>query len=256
MSAALTIMRAIRVLLLVIWLWVVPTMLASAAIVALITVPLTIWHWPWFVWVFISPTLYLVWLVSLLYLCAPSARKLAQRFPKPRYANLPQDTKKLTGMGMRGLRYFMVHSLPLVGLLEQSPWGRKLVIRAYGPTSHIGAGSQVFGKVQDPDLVEVGAGAIIGAEAAIAAHAWTALPNGKSVYVTAPVKIGASSTVGAGSIVSYGCTVGENAVIEPMSYLEPFTEVPAGEVWGGQPASFKRKRSRVAQTGVVKDAAR
>jgi len=36
--------------------------------------------------------------------------------------------------------------------------------------------------------------------------------------------------------------IGENAVVESGSVVAPFTHIPAGEVWGGNPAGFRRKR--------------
>jgi carbonic anhydrase/acetyltransferase-like protein (isoleucine patch superfamily) len=118
---------------------------------------------------------------------------------------------------------------------------------------HIGQEAQIFGTLADPDLTEVGDRAVVGAGALIAAHTWTALPNGRRVYVTAPIKIGARANVGAGTLVTYGCVIGDDTLIEPMSYLPPFTEVPAGEVWGGRPAAFQQKRTRLRKTGEVAD---
>jgi carbonic anhydrase/acetyltransferase-like protein (isoleucine patch superfamily) len=88
---------------------------------------------------------------------------------------------------------------------------------------------------------------VIGADSVIAAHAWSALPNGKLIYVSAPVKIGSRVTIGASSIVNYGCVIGDDSLIEPMSYVAPMTEVPPGEIWGGAPAIFQRKRGRTGK---------
>jgi acetyltransferase-like isoleucine patch superfamily enzyme len=100
----------------------------------------------------------------------------------------------------------------------------------------------------DPDLTEIGDHAVLGAAVAIAAHFGKATPDGKLIYITAPVKIGARATVGAFTIVSLGCIVGEDAIIEPQSYLPPYTQVPANEVWGGRPAVFLRHNSKSAES--------
>src|SRR5262249_38521468 len=84
--------------------------------------------------------------------------------------------------------------------------------------------------------------AIIGIGAGISAHLWMTSPSGKRIYITAPVKIGKRVFVGGGALVMLGCTIGEDAVVQPCSYLPPHTEVPPGEIWGGNPASFQRKR--------------
>jgi carbonic anhydrase/acetyltransferase-like protein (isoleucine patch superfamily) len=247
-------MRIVRVILVMIWLWVWPATLAATAVGLLVAAPSLAWHWPWFVWFPFLPVLYLCWLVLFLYFCAPGIRR-SGRFPKPRHAVQPGAGRKMVMVGMRGLRGLLISSLPLVPLLRQSEWGRRLVIRAYCPSLNIGKGARIFGTIWDPDLTEVGERAVIGAGATIAAHAWTVLPNGKTVYVTAPVKIGARANVGGGSLVYYGCVIGEDTLIEPMSYLPPFTEVPAGEVWGGRPASFQQKRSHLRKAGAAADPA-
>lgn len=244
-------MRFVRGFLVIIWLWVLPGTLAATAVGLVMAIPSLAWHWPWFVWIPLLPALYLAWLVLFLYFCAPGIRRSGARHPKPRYG----VGRKLAMVGLRGLRGILISSLPLVPLLRQSGWSRKLVIRAYCPTLNIGEEAQIFGTLWDPDLTEVGERAVIGAGAMIAAHAWTALPNGKLVYVTAPVKIGARANVGAGTLVNYGCVIGDDTLIEPMSYLPPFTEVPAGEAWGGRPASFQQKRTRLRKTDEVADPA-
>jgi FkbH-like protein len=49
-------------------------------------------------------------------------------------------------------------------------------------------------------------------------------------------------TLGGASRVALGCVIGDDAILEPDSALPPFTNVPAGEVWGGNPARCVRKR--------------
>src|SRR5262249_20898923 len=60
--------------------------------------------------------------------------------------------------------------------------------------------------------------------------------------VSAPIQIGRRVTVGGGSRVSLGCVVGDDAVIESGAVLPPFTVVPEGEVWAGNPVCCQRKR--------------
>ncbi|MBV9507554.1 MAG: hypothetical protein JO323_21375 [Acidobacteriia bacterium] len=236
------------VLLAAIWIWLLPATLAAAAVgllVWLINLPA---HWPWFVWLLLSPTLYTCWLVAFLTFCALSMRRLGKHTAKPKYLRLPGDNPKGAALLLAAAnRRFLVSSLPLVPVLELSEFGKKLVMRTYAPSVNIGAGSQIAGSLRDPELTEIGPGTVIGAGVAIAAHAWTALPSGKMVYVTAPVKVGARVTVGGGAIVSYGCVIGDDAIIEPLSYLAPHTEVPPGEIWGGTPAIFQRKRANTGR---------
>jgi hypothetical protein len=227
-----------------IWLWVLPATIAMAVLAALLAVLNLTGRWPWFVWLLLLPTLYAVWLVLFLLFCVPMMRRLGTRFPKPSKATIPGPgaERQLRAVVASSLRMRVITSLPLVAVLQQSGWGRNLVMRGYAPAVHMGKGVQMAGQLMDPDLTEVGDFALIGAGAMIAAHLWTILPTGKRLYFTSRVKIGARATVGGGSIVSCGCTIGEDAVIEPQSYLAPFTEIPASEIWGGRPAVYVRTR--------------
>jgi hypothetical protein len=243
-------MSLILFLLAAIWLWVLPATLAAAVVwllVVLISLPA---RWPWFVWLLLSPTLYACWLLSFLGFCNASMRNIGKRRPKPPFVKLPgDDRRQAILLVVSNLRMFLVGSLPLVPVLELVDWGKKLVMRAYSPSVKVGGGAQIAGSLRDPDLTEVGPGTIIGAGVAIAAHAWTTLPSGKVVCVTAPVKVGARVTVGGGSIVSYGCVIGDDVIIEALSYVEPLTEIPPGEIWGGTPAVFRRKRPGMRKDG-------
>jgi acetyltransferase-like isoleucine patch superfamily enzyme len=245
--------KFLRLMLLLVWLWVGPATVAAAVVAALVAIPSLAWQWPWFVWLPIAPSLYLGWLILFLGFCGASMRRMHTRRPKPRYAVWPRDGAKVALSTLGGVRRQLVSGLPLTPLLQHSAWGRKLVMRASSGAVHIGEGVQIAGHVSDPDLTEIGDGVIIGANALIAGHAWTALANGTFVYISSPVKIGARANVGAGTLVHYGSVIGEDALIEPMSYLPPFTEVPAGEVWGGRPAAFQQKRTRLRKTGEVAD---
>jgi hypothetical protein len=240
-------MKFILGLVLVFWLWFVPAMLAAAVVALLIAI--SGGRWPWFVWVLATPYLYSLWLVAFLFFCGLGMRRMGRRHPKPRRS----------AAGDRGLftiiacnyRLRIIDSLPLAGWMRNFPPMRDLVMRAYAPSVHVGKGAQVAGLLWDPDLIELGDQAIIGAQAAVSAHLLTTLPTGKQLYFTSVVKIGSRASIGAGAIVSMGCTIGEDAVLEPLSFLPPFTEIPAGEVWGDRPARFQRKRAEGRSRPVV-----
>jgi len=121
-------------------------------------------------------------------------------------------------------------------------------MRSYSPSFHIGKKAIVMGRLTDPDLTTIGEYATVGLDATITAHLWLILPSGKREYLTAPVKIGKHSLIGGGAGVMPGCTIGEYAIIQPGSLVQPYTAVPAGEIWGGNPASFQAKRN-----GIQKD---
>jgi hypothetical protein len=227
-----------------IWAWGVPATLAAGVVALFVELINLLGGAPWYVWLLLSPSLYILWLISFLFFSGKMMRGMGRRFPKPRSAIIPGTPfGKLRTVFFGMLRKGVIESLPLVPLLEDGYWGRDLVIRAYSPSLHIGNGAQVAAKLTDPDLIEVGELAILGGGATIGAHYWYNLPNGKRVLVTAPVKIGARAMVGGYCVVSMGCQIGEDAIIQPHSYLPPHTKVPAGEIWGGRPAVFIQKRT-------------
>jgi hypothetical protein len=233
------------------WAWVLPATVAAAVIVGLVATLSLAGRWPWFVWLLISPSLYLCWLILFLSFSALSIGRIGKRNPKPRYASIPGSERKLMIVRLCGLRRTMISTLPLAGILQHISGTRKLLLRAFSPSVHIGKGVQIFGIVADPDLIEIGDFTIIGGGAAISGHLWTILPNGKRVYVSAPVKIGARVLVGGGALVLCGCSIGDDAIIEPHSYLEPHTQVAAGEIWSGSPAIFRAKRTRFQETRAI-----
>jgi len=94
----------------------------------------------------------------------------------------------------------------------------------------------------DPDLTEVGVGAIVGSGVSVVAHSLTRNPDGTRLLTTAPIMIGPRVVIGGDSLISLGVTIGADAIIEPMSHVKASTRIPAGEVWGGVPAVFRRKR--------------
>jgi len=66
-------------------------------------------------------------------------------------------------------------------------------------------------------------------------------PSGDSKYWS-PVKIEDNAVIGGGATVIAGCTVGNLAVLGAGSVLT--RDVPAGEVWAGNPAKFMMSREQ------------
>ena len=208
---------------------------------------------PWY-WAFpFLPLIYIAWLTLFLLFCARNCERIGKRFPKPRYAVM--DVYRTGGEKNRGILTVMIcmtrricmSYLPLLPWLERTTGLRKLAMRAYSPSVHIGDGALLWGSILDPDLTDIGALAVIGNSAQVVAHLLTPRPDGSVVYASAPIKIGARATIGGSSYVSMGCVIGEGAVVEPMSYVAHFTNIPAGETWGGIPARCLRKRDEAAE---------
>ena len=233
-------MRVLVAILSLLWLFLLPATLAIAVIVGLAAVT---GGWAWYVWLLLTPALYVFWLILFLIFCAPMIRRIGRRFPKPRRATAgSKESKGLMTVSACSLRMHLILSLPMVPAMLHSVWGRKLVMLAYSPSIHIGKATQIGGRLTDPDLTEVGDYVIVGTGTTIAGHMWMTTPSGKREYFTAPVKIGNHAIVGGACGVMMGCTIGDYSVIQPLSYLAPHTQVPPGEIWGGNPACFQAKR--------------
>lgn len=210
-------------------------------------------------WMALAPVGYLAWLILFLLLSALDIRFSLRMFPKPgRLACRLDDPKSLLplrGIQLCYLRLAMLQTLPLARALQSVEFLQNLVFWSYAPTFRVGESAQVGGSlIYDPDLTEIAPGAILGANSAVVAHALNSDSSGNLTYVSAPISIGQGATVGGEARVGLGVTIGAGAVIEPGSLVAPFTMVPAGEVWGGNPAVFRR-RVREASVGPASEPA-
>ena len=100
--------------------------------------------------------------------------------------------------------------------------GMKLGEKVYNNTSYI----------TDANLIEIGNNVTIGGSATIIAHY-----SQRGVVIINPVKISSKVTIGLRAIVFGGVEIGEGATLMPNSVVLPKTKIPAGEVWGGVPAT-------------------
>lgn len=108
-------------------------------------------------------------------------------------------------------------------------FAKPLVAKLFG--ARIGKDIALGGTLVDPQLIEIGEGAIIGQDSIITAHTI----NSGSITLK-PVRIGARATIGVNAVVMSGVTVGFGAIIAASSVLPPDTYVPPNELWGGIPA--------------------
>lgn len=97
--------------------------------------------------------------------------------------------------------------------------------------ARVGADVAFGGTIDDPYLVTVGAGSVLGNASLVTGNY---LAGGK--LVCARVHIGAGVTVGANAIVMPGVTLGDGATVMSGAVVMPGTQVPAGESWRGNPA--------------------
>jgi acetyltransferase-like isoleucine patch superfamily enzyme len=97
----------------------------------------------------------------------------------------------------------------------------------------MGRGVQInTSNISDPCLIELGDRVTIGGSAVILAH------YGMGGYlILSPVVIRSGATIGLHAKILGGVEIGEGAKVLPGSVVLPKTVIPAGETWGGVPAS-------------------
>jgi FkbH-like protein len=196
-------------------------------------------------WLLAAPAVYVAWLVLLLLYFALETTLLAPLLVKPRRVAVNEGAPPPLAVSLVFLMYLrmrLLMTLPGVKMLQMLYMFDRLVFRAYAPRTHIGPWTHMLGEMLDPDLTFLGRGAFVGDGCRLMAHAAVRLRDGRFAYHTAPIRIGRNATIGGGTQIQLGATIGVGAVIEPCSHVMPFTRIPPGEVWGGSPAVFRRKR--------------
>ncbi|MBW4635648.1 MAG: HAD-IIIC family phosphatase [Iphinoe sp. HA4291-MV1] len=203
----------------------------------------------------IFPLLYLFWLFLFLCLSALGTTLLFRFVKKPKFieANILEDWQLLIQFSPINISYklmVLIPTFPFLNYFKMTPiplkWLRNLVIRAYAPEVNIGKQSLVLTWPQDPDLTYVGENVVIGLECHIIAHATNTTSNGKLRYISEPIVIGKKSTIGGNTRIGMGVKIEEEAIVEVGSNVLPYTRIGRGEIWGGNPAVFLRKRNEFA----------
>lgn len=108
-------------------------------------------------------------------------------------------------------------------------FAQPLVARLFGAS--IEGEAALGGRIADPSLVRIGAGAILGHNSAVTPHAIT---SGR--IILEQVDIGRGATLGVNVVVMAGAKIGDGSVVAAGSVVPPFTTIPPGELWGGIPA--------------------
>jgi FkbH-like protein len=196
-----------------------------------------------------SPLLYFGWLILYLLLAALETSFVARRFVRPARYHQSRDgwfDFHFATCFVLYTRSFILSSLPLVSYLMQLPLFNRLVLRAFSPRISMGKDVWIAGYIHDPDATIIGTGVIIGAHSRIIAHSMLRTPDGDFYYQSAPVILGNYCVVGGSAQIEMGAKIGEGSIIEPFSHVLPFTIVPPGQIWGGNPAVFRTQRDRSA----------
>ncbi|MEH1789485.1 MAG: HAD-IIIC family phosphatase [Nostoc sp.] len=202
----------------------------------------------------IFPILYLFWLFLFLCLSTLGTTLLFLFVEKPRFVelNVLEDLPLLIKISPIINSYrimLLLDTLPVLNYLKMPPtalkWLRNLAMRAYSPKVHIGNRCTVVAWLQDPDLTYIGNNVVIGSECHIVAHALNA-SDGKVKYISEPITIENKSTIGGNTRIGMGVKIEEEAIVEVGSNVLPYTRIGRGEIWGGNPAIFLRKRNEYA----------
>ncbi len=188
----------------------------------------------------------------LLLVAAPLNIQLIAKsgWQKPRRFESPagRETRDAVLVGAIMLRAPMIWSLPLARYLMRVPILDRLLLYSYAPSVPIGRNVQLWGMLYDPELTHIGEGAVIGGDSTLSAHSLTTKSDGTLLYLSAPINIGPRAVIGANSRVALGVSIGADAMILPGSSVLPYAQIPANQVWGGDPAVFIRRRD-AADTG-------
>lgn len=113
---------------------------------------------------------------------------------------------------------------------------RPVVQQLFGAT--IGKDVALGGKLVDPHMIWLADEAIIGEGSVVTAHAI----NSGSILL-APVIVERGATVGVGAVIYPGVVIGARAIVAANAVVRSGTKIPAGEFWGGIPATCLKKTS-------------
>ncbi len=106
---------------------------------------------------------------------------------------------------------------------------RPLIAKGFGAT--IGNNVAIGGTIEDPHLVTIGDGCVIGNQSLISGN----MTSNQKILI-GKITIGSGVTVGANSVVMPNTTIGDNVVLGVGSVVVPGTTIPPGESWRGNPA--------------------
>lgn len=199
----------------------------------------------------IFPVIYLLWLFLFLCLSIVGTNLLFLFVRKPKILefNILEDLLALIKLEPVIISYrlqSLMSTLPFLNYFLLPPnalnWLKNLVIRSYSPEVHIGLGTIVTSWPQDPDLTYIGNNVVIGSKCDLIAHGFNN-SGSRGKYFSEPIIIKNNSTIGGNSRIGMGVKIDEGAIVEVGSNVLPYTRIGRGEIWGGNPAVFIRKRN-------------
>ncbi len=200
------------------------------------------------------PLIYLLWLFLFLCLSIVGTKLMFLFVKKPKILeiNILEDLLALIQIEPIIISYrlqSLMSTLPFLNYFQLTPnalkWMRNLVMSSYSPEVHIGKLCTIVVWPQDPDLTYIGNNVVIGSKCDLVAHGLNS-SGGQVKYFSEPIIIENNSTIGGNSRIGMGVKIEEGGIVEVGSNVLPFTRIGRGEIWGGNPAVFIRKRNEYA----------
>ncbi len=221
-------------------------MVEAGALAGLVLGAIGAEHWQLLVWATALPLVFLLWVTLLMGLFVLISMIAGTFYRKPRRMEVGYASMPSLAMMICVYQYWvfsLLSSMPAMRMLRDIFVFRWLFFHSYSVRCSIPLwGNTLAGAIQDPDLTSIGPGVMLGDATRLIAHSFTAKSGGRIVYQTAPITIAAGVTIGGNTLIELGVEIGKDAFVEPFSRVAAFTRIPAGEVWGGVPATFLRRR--------------
>ncbi|MGH1441174.1 MAG: acyltransferase [Cellvibrionaceae bacterium] len=199
---------------------------------------------------FFAPLIYLLWLYIFLIISSIETIIIRGVFPKKERFELTGSNQSLFylfSIIYTTKRMLMLFSLPLFDFLRDAPYSmtflKRLAMRAYSSSTHIGKNSEIHTWPLDPDLTFIDNNVVIGIYSKIIAHGHKRNSKGGLIALTSAIKIHSFVKIGNSCTINMGVEIGEGSIIESNTNIMPHTKIPKGEIWGGNPARFIKKVS-------------
>ena len=145
------------------------------------------------------------------------------------------------GLFRTTLRYIIIFLGRVVPSFRAKNWLYRTFLKA-DIHRHAAIGLEVTLDIFYPQLITIGADAVVGFRTTILCHEYMT-----DRYRVGPVVIGAGATIGANTTLLPGVIVGAGATVSAMSLVN--RDIPAGELWGGVPV----RQIRAAPNNEVHD---
>jgi len=137
--------------------------------------------------------------------------------------------------------FTVIHEFGRSALLPfTTVFAKPLVSALFG--ARIGRNTAFGGHMNEPPLVSIGNGAILGQDCVITGHAIT---TGR--IILGEITIGEGATVGVKAVIMPDVEIGAGSVVAACSVVSMGTKIAPGELWGGIPA---RKIKDVSHTDI------